>query len=162
MNDCAYGAELHFLKMRDLPVAKSVFPDVDYAPIAEAFGFQAATIRTLDDLQKVAPLLAKPDGPVFLDCKLNAAVAAPFMSEFQRYKVPELERWRPICAPGPVRIPDARGRPIEETSRERYHDPVAARRCAGRQDGARARLSSFCRSRAALQQAEGEPERRHG
>ena len=32
MNDCAYGAELHFLKMRDLPVAKSVFPDVDYAP----------------------------------------------------------------------------------------------------------------------------------
>jgi thiamine pyrophosphate-dependent acetolactate synthase large subunit-like protein len=86
MNDCAYGAELHFLKMRDLPVAKSVFPDVDYAPIAEAFGFQAATIRTLDDLKKVAPLLARPDGPVFLDCKLNAAVAAPFMSEFHEFE----------------------------------------------------------------------------
>jgi thiamine pyrophosphate-dependent acetolactate synthase large subunit-like protein len=86
MNDCAYGAELHFLKMRDLPVAKSVFPDVDYAPIAEAFGFQAATIRTLDELEKAAPLLAKPDGPVFLDCKLNAAVAAPFMSEFHEYE----------------------------------------------------------------------------
>jgi thiamine pyrophosphate-dependent acetolactate synthase large subunit-like protein len=87
MNDCAYGAELHFLKMRDLPVAKSVFPDVDYAPIAEAFGFQAATIRTLDDLKNVAPLLAKPDGPVFLDCKLNAAVAAPFMSEFHEFEM---------------------------------------------------------------------------
>ncbi|MBI2738880.1 MAG: thiamine pyrophosphate-binding protein [Rhodospirillales bacterium] len=86
MNDCAYGAELHFLKMRDLPVAKSVFPDVDYAPIAEAFGFQAATIRTLDDLKKVAPLLARPDGPVLLDCKLNAAVAAPFMSEFHEFE----------------------------------------------------------------------------
>jgi thiamine pyrophosphate-dependent acetolactate synthase large subunit-like protein len=86
MNDCAYGAELHFLKMRDLPVAKSVFPDVDYAPIAEAFGFQAATIRTLDDLQKVAALLARPDGPLFLDCKLNAAVAAPFMSEFHEFE----------------------------------------------------------------------------
>jgi acetolactate synthase-1/2/3 large subunit len=86
MNDCAYGAELHFLKMRDLPVSKSVFPDVDYAPIAEAFGFQAATIRTLDDLQAVAPLLAKPDGPLFLDCKLNAAVAAPFMSEFHEFE----------------------------------------------------------------------------
>ncbi|HLG46339.1 MAG TPA: thiamine pyrophosphate-binding protein [Reyranella sp.] len=86
MNDCAYGAELHFLKMRDLPVAKSVFPDVDYAPIAEAFGFQAATIRTLDDLKTVAPLLAKPDGPIFLDCKLNAAVAAPFMSEFHEFE----------------------------------------------------------------------------
>ena len=86
MNDCAYGAELHFLKMRDLPVAKSVFPDVDYAPIAEAFGFQSATIRTLDDLKKVAPLLARPDGPVLLDCKLNAAVAAPFMSEFHEFE----------------------------------------------------------------------------
>jgi acetolactate synthase-1/2/3 large subunit len=86
MNDCAYGAELHFLKMRDLPVAKSVFADVDYAPMAEAFGFQAATIRTLDDLQKVAPLLARPDGPVFLDCKLNAAVAAPFMSEIHEFE----------------------------------------------------------------------------
>jgi acetolactate synthase I/II/III large subunit len=86
MNDCAYGAELHFLKMRDLPVAKSVFPDVDYAPIAEAFGFQAATVRTLAELQKLAPLLAKPDGPIFLDCKLNAAVAAPFMSEFHEFE----------------------------------------------------------------------------
>lgn len=86
MNDCAYGAELHFLKMRELPVAKSVFPDVDYAPVAEAFGFQATTIRTLEDLQKIAPLLARPDGPVFLDCKLNAAVAAPFMSEFHEFE----------------------------------------------------------------------------
>lgn len=86
MNDCAYGAELHFLKMRDLPVAKSVFPDVDYAPIAEAFGFQAATIRTLADLEKARPLLEKPEGPVFLDCKLNAAIAAPFMSEVHEFE----------------------------------------------------------------------------
>jgi thiamine pyrophosphate-dependent acetolactate synthase large subunit-like protein len=87
MNDCAYGAELHFLKMRDLPVAKSVFPDVDYAPIAEGFGFEAATVRTLGDLEKLAPTLAKPDGPVFLDCKLNAAIAAPFMSEFHEFEM---------------------------------------------------------------------------
>ncbi len=86
MNDCAYGAELHFLKMRDLPVVKSVFPDVDYAPIAEAFGFQAATVRTPDDLQKMAAMLAEPEGPVLLDCKLNAAVAAPFMSEFHEFE----------------------------------------------------------------------------
>ena len=49
-------------------------------------GFQAATIRTLDDLQKMAPLLARPDGPMFLDCKLNAAVAAPFMSEIHEFE----------------------------------------------------------------------------
>jgi len=86
MNDCAYGAELHFLKMRGLPVAKSVFPDVDFAPVAEAFGFRAATIRTLADLQAIAPVLANPDGPVLLDCKINAAIAAPFMAELAEYE----------------------------------------------------------------------------
>ena len=81
MNDCAYGAELHFLRMRQMPVAKSIFPDVDFAPIAEGFGYDAHTIRTLDELEALAPLLANPEGPIFLDCKINADVAAPFMSE---------------------------------------------------------------------------------
>jgi thiamine pyrophosphate-dependent acetolactate synthase large subunit-like protein len=86
MNDCAYGAELHFLKLRQQPAGKSVFPDVDFAPIAEGFGFEAATIRTLEDLHKVAPKLRKPDGPLLLDCKINADVAAPFMSEFAHFE----------------------------------------------------------------------------
>jgi thiamine pyrophosphate-dependent acetolactate synthase large subunit-like protein len=81
MNDCAYGAELHFLRMRQLPAAKSVFPDVDFAPIAEALGYEAHTIRSLDQLEALTPLLANPDGPIFLDCKINADIAAPFMSE---------------------------------------------------------------------------------
>ena len=85
MNDCAYGAELHFLKLRQQPVAKSVFPDVDYAPIAAGFGFDAETIRTVEDLQRVAPRLRNPEGPIFLDCKLNADVAAAFMSEFANH-----------------------------------------------------------------------------
>ena len=86
MNDCAYGAELHFLRMRSLPDAKSAFPDVDFAPVAAAFGFEARTIRTLEDLEAAAPLLRSPQGPVFLDCKLNADVAAPFMSEFYAFE----------------------------------------------------------------------------
>ncbi len=81
MNDCAYGAELHYLKQLDMPVAMSVFPDVDFAPVAQAFGFEAATIRTMADLEKMAAVLANPQGPVFLDCKINAAIAAPFKSE---------------------------------------------------------------------------------
>jgi acetolactate synthase-1/2/3 large subunit len=81
MNDCAYGAELHYLQMRNMPVGMSVFPDIDYAPIAEGFGFQAATVRTLDDLQRIAPMLQKPDGPTFIDCKITASVAAPFLLE---------------------------------------------------------------------------------
>jgi thiamine pyrophosphate-dependent acetolactate synthase large subunit-like protein len=86
MNDCAYGAELHFLKLRQQPTGKSVFPDVDFAPIAEALGFEAVTIRTLEDLKRLAPKLAKPEGPIFLDCKINADVAAPFMSEFAHFE----------------------------------------------------------------------------
>jgi thiamine pyrophosphate-dependent acetolactate synthase large subunit-like protein len=86
MNDCAYGAELHFLRLRQQPVAKSVFPDVDFAPIAEGFGFDTATIRTLADLQQIAAKLRNPDGPVLVDCKINADVAAPFMAEFAQFE----------------------------------------------------------------------------
>ena len=81
MNDCAYGAELHYLKMRDMPVSTAVFADIDFAPIARAFGFQAETVRTLDELHKLAPLLQNPQGPILLDCKINASVAAAFLLE---------------------------------------------------------------------------------
>jgi thiamine pyrophosphate-dependent acetolactate synthase large subunit-like protein len=86
MNDCAYGAELHFLRLRQQPVAKAMFPDVDFAPVAQGFGFESATIRTLEDLHKVGPKLSRREGPLFLDCKINADVAAPFMSEFAHFE----------------------------------------------------------------------------
>lgn len=81
MNDCAYGAELHYLKLRDMPLSTTQFPDIDYAPVAEAFGFRAATVRTVDELRALAPLLQAPDGPVLIDCKINGAVAAGFLEE---------------------------------------------------------------------------------
>lgn len=81
MNDCAYGAERHYLELEHMPIARAIFPDVDYAPVAEAFGFRAATIRSLEDLRRAAALLQAPDGPVLLDCKINAAIAAPFTPE---------------------------------------------------------------------------------
>ena len=81
INDSAYGAELHFLKMRDMPVAKSVFADIDFAPVAQAFGFQAYTVRTLDELRKLGPVLKNPDGPILLDCKINASIAAGYHTE---------------------------------------------------------------------------------
>ena len=81
MNDCAYGAELHFLKERNVPVYLSQFPDIDYAPVAQAFGFEAATVRTVADLRALAPLLADPQGPILLDCKINASVMASFLME---------------------------------------------------------------------------------
>jgi thiamine pyrophosphate-dependent acetolactate synthase large subunit-like protein len=85
MNDCAYGAELHLLRAHGLSPHISQYPDVDYAPIAQSLGFEAATVRTLDDLRAAAPLLAKAREPVLIDCKLNAEVAAPFTGEFAEY-----------------------------------------------------------------------------
>ncbi len=81
MNDCAYGAEVHYLKMRDAPVGKSVFLDVDFAPVAAALGFQTATVRTLAELQAIAPLLNNTQGQVLIDCKITASVMAPFLLE---------------------------------------------------------------------------------
>lgn len=81
MNDAAYGAELHYLQMRNMPVSQAVFADIDFAPMAEVLGFEAFTVRNLDALRALAPILAKPTGPVLIDCKINAAVMAPFLLE---------------------------------------------------------------------------------
>lgn len=81
LNDCAYGAELHHLKLRDGPVATTIFPDIDFAPVAETFGLQAVTVRTLNELRALAPLLAAPDGPLLIDCKISSSVAAAFLEE---------------------------------------------------------------------------------
>ena len=86
MNDCAYGAEMHFLKMHQRPVGTSVFPDVDFAPIAEGFAFEAFTIRTMDDLEQAAPSIRSPEGPILLDCKINADIAGSFMSELAAFE----------------------------------------------------------------------------
>jgi thiamine pyrophosphate-dependent acetolactate synthase large subunit-like protein len=81
LNDCAYGAELHHLKLRDGPVATTIFPDIDFAPVAETFGLQAVTVRTLNELRALSPLLAAPDGPLLIDCKISSSVAAAFLEE---------------------------------------------------------------------------------
>ena len=65
--------------MRDMPVSKTVFADIDFAPITEAFGFEAHTLRTLHELHKLASILQNPQEPMLLDCKINASVAAAFL-----------------------------------------------------------------------------------
>jgi acetolactate synthase-1/2/3 large subunit len=82
MNDAAYGAEVRILKGQNLPPAKAEFFDVDFAPMAEPLGFEVYTIRSMDDLNKIASVLADPQGPILLDCKINGEVIAPFITEF--------------------------------------------------------------------------------
>jgi acetolactate synthase-1/2/3 large subunit len=82
MNDAAYGAEVHILRGQNLPTAKAEFFDVEFAPMVEPLGFESHTIRTLEDLRALGSTLAQPAGPLFLDCKINANVIAPFITEF--------------------------------------------------------------------------------
>ena len=82
MNDAAYGAEVHILKGQNMPPAKAEFFDVDFAPMAAPLGFDCYTIRSMDDLRKIESVLAAPSGPIFIDCKINGDVIAPFITEF--------------------------------------------------------------------------------
>jgi thiamine pyrophosphate-dependent acetolactate synthase large subunit-like protein len=82
MNDAAYGAEVHILRGQDMPTAKAEFFDVDFAPMVEPLGFESHTVRTIEQLQALAPSIRQPQGPLFLDCKINANVIAPFITEF--------------------------------------------------------------------------------
>lgn len=74
MNDCAYGAEVHYLKMQNMSPATTLFVDIDFAPIACALGFETATIRSMQDLDRISSMLRNPEGPVLLDVKINGAI----------------------------------------------------------------------------------------
>lgn len=79
MNDAAYGAEVHYLKMQNMPPATTLFLDIDFAPIAEALGFATATIRTMQDLEDASGMLRNPEGPVLLDIKINGNIPVAWL-----------------------------------------------------------------------------------
>jgi acetolactate synthase-1/2/3 large subunit len=79
MNDSAYGAEQHFLEMRGFAGSPAQFATTDFAEVAAAFGIEAATVRTVDELRSMAPRLGSSEGPLLLDCKV-VSLAAPFLS----------------------------------------------------------------------------------
>ena len=76
MNDCAYSSELHVLRDNGLPETLSKFPDVDFANVAEALGYDAYIVRTKEKLQALSNVLKAPEGPVFIEVKLNPEVSA--------------------------------------------------------------------------------------
>lgn len=70
-DDHAYGAEVLQFAPQGHPVDTVDFPDVDIAAAARGFGWDALTVRTIDDLQPVASWLAGPrDRPMLVDAKI--------------------------------------------------------------------------------------------
>ena len=72
-DDAAYGAEVHHFGPQGLPLETVRFPETDIASIARGYGFEAVTVRGVDDLAPVADWLGGPrDAPLLVDAKVVA------------------------------------------------------------------------------------------
>ncbi|WP_403020798.1 thiamine pyrophosphate-binding protein [Salinibacterium sp. GXW1014] len=70
-NDAAYGAELHHFGETSHDLGFITFDDTDFAAIARGYGFTAATVRGVDDLDAVKEWVAGPrDTPLLIDAKI--------------------------------------------------------------------------------------------
>ncbi len=82
LNDAAYGAEMHFLRMMGLPDEDSLFATPDLAAVARSLGTDGLSVRSLADLDAVADRLA--DGlvrPLVVDCHISRDVRAAWLEE---------------------------------------------------------------------------------
>jgi acetolactate synthase I/II/III large subunit len=70
-DDHAYGAEVHHFGPDGDPLDTVVFPDTDIAAIARGYGFEAVTVRAVEDVAAVGDWLdAGPSGPMLVDAKV--------------------------------------------------------------------------------------------
>ncbi len=70
-NDDAYGAEVHHFGPDGHDLRTVEFPPTDIASIARGFGFEAATVRNLDDLDHLRAWLAGDrKKPMLIDAKI--------------------------------------------------------------------------------------------
>ncbi len=71
-DDDAYGAEVHHFGPDGHPLDTVTFPETDIAAIGRGYGFEAITVRSLDDLSPVATWLAGPrSAPLLIDAKVT-------------------------------------------------------------------------------------------
>ncbi len=72
-DDAAYGAEVHHFGPQGLPLETVRFPETDFASIARGYGFEALTVRAVDDLAPVGDWLDGPRvAPLLVDAKVVA------------------------------------------------------------------------------------------
>ncbi len=80
-NDAAYGAEVHHFRGGEA-LDTVTFPDTDVASIARGFGFEAVTVRAVEDLGAVRNWLAGPrDRPLLIDGKVASPYGAWWLEE---------------------------------------------------------------------------------
>ena len=81
-NDAAYSAEVHHFAPEHAAMDTVRFPDTDFAAVATAVGLEAATVRSLADLEVVQNWLdrGRPK-PLLLDAKVVPTVVAEWLEE---------------------------------------------------------------------------------
>ena len=76
MNDEAYGAEYHKLKVKKMNEKLSAVRAPDFAKVAEGFGCKGRTARTPDDIARAADEFMTGDGPMLIDVKMSRNVVS--------------------------------------------------------------------------------------
>ncbi|MER7176183.1 thiamine pyrophosphate-binding protein [Streptomyces mesophilus] len=81
-NDDAYGAEVHHFGPDGHPLDTVEFPPASIAAIARGYGFEAVTVRTVEDLKAVRDWVAGPrTSPLLIDAKVLRDQAAWWLEE---------------------------------------------------------------------------------
>ncbi len=81
-NDSAYGAEVHHFAPEGAPLDIVRFPEFDFAPLAEAAGLKATTVRRSEDLQAVQAWIDEGmETPMLVDAKVVPTVVAEWLEE---------------------------------------------------------------------------------
>jgi thiamine pyrophosphate-dependent acetolactate synthase large subunit-like protein len=76
-NDASLAAEVHYFRRQGYSTDLVQFPDTDFAAIARGYGAQAATVRTLADLEPVRKWVKEGAPGVFvIDGKINPELEA--------------------------------------------------------------------------------------
>jgi thiamine pyrophosphate-dependent acetolactate synthase large subunit-like protein len=80
-NDAAYGAEVHHFRPMGQAVDLAQFPDTDFAALARAAGCESITARSIADLEFLREWLARRDGPMVVDAKVDPDICAEWLEE---------------------------------------------------------------------------------
>jgi len=79
MNDQALGSEYHQLDLAGENATAAQCDTPDFEAVAQDFGIEGYTIRSLDDLNEIIdPLSQKPQKPMVVDCRINREVRHRF------------------------------------------------------------------------------------
>lgn len=80
INDAAYGPEVHMLRAAGKSPEHALFGDVNFAAVACALGAQGLTIRDASQLDQLGEWLARPRGPMVVDCKVDPLQCADWLA----------------------------------------------------------------------------------